>query len=343
MTSSLQSISEPRVLVTGAGGPAGVAVLRALATEAQLFAVDMDACAVGLYLYLVGPERRSLVPAGHDPQFVDRLLELCDRWEIDVVIPTVDAELEPLAVRRAEFEAAGVDMMLGPIEALRTCLDKWELATAVADSPVRAPRTLLLDAGFDINAVPSWPAIIKPRCGSGSRGVRIIESSRDLEQVPMDGSHIIQEYLPGEELSVDVFVDRLGRLIGAVPRVRLKVDSGVSVAGRTLADPDAVALARYVAEAVGLRGPANVQCKRARDGRLALLEVNPRFPGSLPLTIASGFDIPRLALQDVRGEQLEPLDGFREVAQVRHWEDVEIPLDAMDSLRTATHPREVAA
>ena len=82
--------------------------------------------------------------------------------------------------------------------------------------------------------------------------------------------------------------------------------------------------------------------RRGRDGRLALLEVNPRFPGSLPLTIAAGFDIPKLALGAALGERLAPLQSFDEIAIVRHWEDVVIPADAiasMDATQTTTTKR----
>ena len=95
----------PRVLVTGAGGPAGVSVIRSLNAVACVFAIDIDPCAVGLYL--VGSERRALVPRGEDFDFVDRIIDLCRRWQIDVVVPTVDTELLPFADGRERFKELG--------------------------------------------------------------------------------------------------------------------------------------------------------------------------------------------------------------------------------------------
>lgn len=323
---------EPRVLVTGAGGPAGVAVIRALADRAELFAVDIDPCASGLYL--VPHDRRALVPRGEAPDFVAELIERCRRWEIDVVIPTVDCELVPVADAAGEFRSVGTTVVVGPTSALATCLDKWSLATAV-DGAVRAPTTALLDAAFRPETLPSWPAIAKPRRGSGSRGVALIRDPLELHQVPCDGSYILQEYLPGDELSVDVYVDGAGAAVGAVPRQRLRVDSGVSIAGRTVHDPEAIALALDTVAVLELTGPANVQCRRDRRGRLALLEVNPRFPGSLPLTIASGFDIPALALDEALGLPVRPLVSFEEIAIVRHLQDIVVSPQAFDELSRA--------
>ncbi len=49
---------------------------------------------------------------------------------------------------------------------------------------------------------------------------------------------MLQEYLPGEEFSVDVYVRCDGIVVGAVPRERMKVDSGIAVASRTVNSPE---------------------------------------------------------------------------------------------------------
>jgi len=69
--------------------------------------------------------------------------------------------------------------------------------------------------------------------------------------------------------------------------------------------------------AIGAHYIANVQCRRDEKGRLALLEVNPRAPGALPLTVASRVDMPRIALDALRGRKVPAQQDFREVAMVR--------------------------
>ena len=112
---------------------------------------------------------------------------------------------------------------------------------------------------------------------------------------------MLQEYLPGEEYSVDVYVRRDGRVIAAVPRDRMKIDFGIAVASRTLNLPDLMQSAIRTAEVIGVRGCANVQFKRGADGVFKLLEVNPRFPGTLPLTTAAGIDMPKLMVDELMG------------------------------------------
>ena len=110
-------------------------------------------------------------------------------------------------------------------------------------------------------------------------------------------------------------------MIASVPRLRARVDSGVAVGSRTVRDPELEAFGRSVAEATGLTYVANVQCKADAAGRPALLEVNPRIPGTLALTIASGVDMPRLALAALRGEPVPAWLGFRERAMIRYLDE----------------------
>lgn len=317
--------SEPsartRVLVTGAGGPAAIGFLRlAERSDVEFLAADIDPVASGLYL--VPAERRVLLPRGDAPGFAETVREVCRRLDVDVLVPTVDTELLPLARVRQELAAEGTVLIAAPEATLLACLDKAELARVCSDD-CEVPATTVLTEG---TSVP-MPGIAKPRSGSGSRGVRLVAAPEDLVGVPRDGSFIVQEYLPGEELSVDVFVRADGVVVSAVPRTRDRVDSGVAVAGRTIADEECIEVATTVARAIGLRGIGNVQLRRRADGSPALLEVNPRLPGSLVLTAAAGANLAALALAEALGEPVPAQVPFREVAMVRFLAEAVVEID----------------
>jgi len=308
-----------RVLVTGAGGPAAVSVMKSLSADPSvtLIAADMDPWAAGLYL--VPPDQRTLVPAGAAPEFVDVTMDRCRALGVDVLIPTCDAELRPLGRARAGLRRAGVGLLVAPDRALDVCLDKLAL-TELCAGHVPVPRTERLDKVADPGSW-TYPVMVKPRRGSGSRGISVITSGQDLARLEPSADYIVQEYLPGAEYSVDVLADVTGHVVASVPRVRERVDSGVSVAGRTLHDEELERLGAAVAAATGLTYVANVQFRRDAAGRPALLEVNPRFPGTMPLTVASGIDMPLMALDSLRGKPLPDRAGFRDVAMVRYLDE----------------------
>jgi carbamoyl-phosphate synthase large subunit len=311
-----------RVLVTGAGGPAAIAAMKSLGADpsVELVAADMDPWAAGLYL--VPAAARTILPAGAAADFTDVLLDRCRALDVQVVLPTVDAELLPLAGAREAFAARGTSLLLAPGAALEVILDKLALARHCA-GVVRVPRTEPLGSGTD-PAAWIYPVVVKPRTGSGSRGFRLVGSPAELAALGHAPGLIVQEFLPGEEYSIDVLADASGHVIASVPRLRARVDSGVSVGGRTVHDAELEAFGRTVAEATGISFVANVQAKRDAGGRPALLEVNPRMPGTLGLTIASGVDMPRLALDSLRGLPVPAALGFRERAVVRFLDEVVI-------------------
>ncbi|WP_133857142.1 ATP-grasp domain-containing protein [Comamonas sp. JUb58] len=305
-----------KILITGAGGPSAISVWKSLHSDHQLFMADMDPCATGLYL--VPAAQRLIVPRGDDPFFSQRLLALCLHHRIDLVIATVDAELVPLALKSQEFQAQGIQVPLSPLKALALCADKLallEAAQAVVPVPQFEP---FVDTSGLLHSAAA-PLFIKPRRGAGGRGAQIVRGPQDLAAIPRDGSYLLQEWLPGNEYSVDVYLRADGVAIAAVPRLRMKIDSGIAMAARTQHLPALSQAAIDVAQAMGVRFAANVQFREDADGVPKLLEINPRFPGTLPLTQAAGLDLPALLVAEMQGQAMpDGLQPFKEVMTVRY-------------------------
>ena len=260
-----------RVLVTGAGGPAAVSVLKSLSADPSvcLIAADMDPWAAGLYL--VPPGQRTLIPAGLDPGFVDVVLARCIAMGADVVIPTVDAELRPLGDARTKFAEAGIDLLLAPERALAVTLDKLALARCCA-SQIPVPRTERFDQVADPQSW-TYPVIVKPRTGSGSRGISVVESSQALGRLDASPDFLVQEYLPGEEYSIDVLADAGGRVVAAVPRVRIAASKICGEGFRQPISAENVAASRW------LSSPMNASCACSDWTRYGALEQRPtRMP-----------------------------------------------------------------
>ena len=304
-----------KIMLTGAGGPAAISVWKSLHNAHELHMADMDARAPGLYL--VPAAQRLLVPRGDDPAFAAAALAACRARGIQALVSTVDAELIPLAREREAFEAAGVRLPLSPLATLQLCRDKEALLEKLKDE-VPVPAFVALREGKPNLPVP-LPWFAKPRDGSGSRDLTQVDSEADLAGLPRDGSLLLQEYLPGEEYSVDVYVRQDGRVIAAVPRERMKTDSGIAITARTVHVREVIDGAVRAAQGAGVRGVANVQVRRGRDGVFRLLAINPRFPGTLPLTTAAGVDIPALMVDELEGRPLpDSLMPFRERMVVRY-------------------------
>jgi len=305
------------VLVTGAGGPAGVAVIRALTASGHpAVAADSDSLAVGLRL----GTGSGVLPRADDDTFVERLCRLATEWGASAVVPTVAEELVALAEASDELLGAGVAHWLPSPAAVQACTDKWRFAQMLEDHDIPAPATNLGSA----EGVPgAW--IVKPRFGRGSRDVVAVDRPDELAwalaKVPQP---IVQTRLSGREFTVDALVDRDGTLAGAVPRWRLETKAGISTKGRTFEDDSLCAGVGRLLAAVGLHGPANVQGFVGDDGAAAFTEVNPRFSGGLPLSVAAGADLVGEYLRGILGQPVrkERLTFRPGVTMLRHFEEV---------------------
>ena len=310
------SFKPTTVLVTGAGGPAGVAVIRRLRSDGQrVVAVDCDASAVGLRL----ADESFVGPRSKDPNFVETLIDAASNRGVDAIISTVAEELGVLSDSQDSFTAAGIAHWFPSRSAVDACVDKWLFAQTLSGTKVPVPAT-----GLSEDGIPG-PWIVKPRFGRGSRDVFSVDDPQDfpwvLAHVP---EPIVQSRLSGREFTADGLIGPSGELWGCVPRWRTETKAGISTKGETFLHAGVNDLVEETARAVGLTGPICLQGFLDDDDRLGLVEVNPRFSGGLPLSLAAGCDLVGQYLAVMLGHpvdlaRLVPRGG---VTMLRYFEEV---------------------
>lgn len=288
-----------RVLVTGAGGPAGVAVIRALRSRGHyVVAVDADPGAVGLRL----ADQQQVIPRSDDSHYLAALLRVATMTDVQALVCTVAEEYRSLSKAADYLAEAGVRTLMPPLRAVELCTDKWAFAEHMRDSGLPGPAT-----GEGSAAGVSGPWIVKPRFGRGSRDVMACQTRSQLaaalRQVP---DPLVQTQLTGREFTADVLVDVTGAVVCVAPRWRVETRGGISTKGITFADDEVTNVVSLVVKSLELIGPANVQGFVAEDGAVAVHEVNARFAGGLPLTLAAGADMVEEYLRGVMGLAVRP-------------------------------------
>jgi carbamoyl-phosphate synthase large subunit len=284
------------IAVTGAGGPAGVSVVRALqAAGDHVLALDANADAVGLRLGGLA----AVLPRADQQGYAEALLAAVEEHRPVALVCTVAEEYIALAPLTGALAELGCRTWLPDLRAAETCLDKTRFAAVLHAAGVPHPPTVTSPRDA---ALLGGPWVVKPARGRGSRDVVFVHDALDLDHafatVP---DAIAQTRLYGSEFTADALVDRDGTLLTCVPRWRDETRGGISVRGTTF---DSAAVTQAVAatlRATGVTGPANVQGFVADPAALAadpearvpvtIVEVNPRFSGGLPLTLAAGADV----------------------------------------------------
>lgn len=251
-------------------------------------------------------DRAYLVPLSSDPGYLDEIEQICRQDAIGLVIPTIDDELPLFAAAAPRLAHLGARVAVSPPETCELCNDKFETCQVLDARGVAAATSYLPET---LPPEPLLPLFVKPRGGRGGVGAVAVSTRRELdfylEQVEQP---VIQEYLAGPEFTIDVLCDFGGRPLAVVPRERVVIRAGVIDRGRTVHDTRLIELGLDCAAALSFRGAVNIQC-RVVDGRPVVFEVNPRFSGGMPLTIAAGVDMPRLLIELALGRSVRPRVG----------------------------------
>jgi carbamoyl-phosphate synthase large subunit len=290
-------------LVTNVG--AKVLLIQAL-KEAQVrsgrvLGIDIDRNSAALYFC----DRSFLAPRRDSPEYLPFLEDLVRREGVGVIIPAADAEMLVLVKHRSRFEPD--TLVLAPAaDVVETCQDKlrfheWLEAEGLPSIPTWAKY----------NEDIPVPAIVKPRWGAGAMMVRVVADRGDLmELMRAEPSLLVQALIQGTEYTLDCFSDLDGQCLSVVPRVRIRVVAGESKVGRTVADRELVALGHEIADRLGLVGHSVLQCFRTPEGRLHVIEVNPRFGGGSNLSFAAGRPSPRYLVDLLEGRR-PAIDPYR--------------------------------
>lgn len=305
------------VLITSAGRRTSLVRAFQQIGSGRVVAADVDALAPALAF---ADETVRVPPVGTD-EYVDRLLSIVAEHDIKLVIPTIDPELSVLAEHREKLEAAGPTVVISSAELIANTGDKYLAARFFAGEGLATPATWLPD-----ELPPDAPdeLFVKPRLGSASAGCHPVTKA-DLDGVLATvTSPVIQPRLRGEEITVDALFDFSGTLLHSVPRRRIKTLGGESIQGVTLPYADYGPWIEQVGEVLGRCGAAGPVTFQGfpDDGRLLLTEVNPRFGGGVPLTIAAGGNYPAWLVQLANGDVPDPSGYLEGLYMTRHMEEI---------------------
>ena len=289
-------MTRPAVLLTGVGKRYDI--VSSFARHATVIAADMSPLAPAQY----AADVRVTPPRADDPGYIPFLERLVEEHGVSAVIPLTDFDLEVLA--RSELPAFVPDA-----EVCTATFDKYLAHQLLESHGLPSPPTWL--PGEDAYG---YPAVVKPRRGSGSRSIhpcadeRVAQFFAGYVKEPV----LVQRFMDGPEFSVDLLCDRDGRCLNAIPRTMLESRGGESIKGAAVADPELIELGRAVADALPLRGPATVQMFRDQDLGLRVTDINARFGGAFacPMYAAHpGRTYPELIVKLAAGERVEPHVG----------------------------------
>ena len=236
------------------------------------------------------------VPLVNHPDYLDSMIRQCVENNIRLVVPTIDAELLPMASNRALFKESHITVVISSKELVAKCRDKRKIHNFFTERKVNFAKE------YDKNNY-KLPLFIKPIDGSRSIDTYHITAEEELTDYHFSNDKLMflayLDHNTHDEFTCDLYYGRDNKLKCIVPRQRIEIRDGEVYKALTVNN----ALIPYIKERLsyveGAVGCLTSQFfKNKKDDSVYGIEVNPRFGGGYPLSYLAGANYTKWLLQE---------------------------------------------
>lgn len=270
--------------------------------EGKVVATDMSEFAPALY----EADKHYLVPRITEPNYIDIILDICEKEKINGVLSLIDPELSLLAENKNRFDEIGVTIIGSSYELCERTLDKMQMFRWLKENGYKCANSYTDKDLFlaDLNAGKiTFPVFVKPARGSASIS---ISKADDLETAlflfDSGENMMIQEFLHGQEIGADVYIDLIsGEVVSVFTKKKLLMRAGETDKSVSFKDEKLFALIEEFVLKSGFRGQIDIDIFEI-DGEYYISEVNPRFGGGYPHAFESGCNHMALIKKNLSGK-----------------------------------------
>ena len=301
------------ILVTGVGGGSvGSQIIKALRNSRynyRIIGTDITKNSFGLSEC----DQSYIVPQFTKKNYIKKILEICNKHKVDCTAPGTDGELLKFSQNEYFFKKKNIHVLSNSHNVLKLCFNKADLFQYLKMKKISIPKFYIVKDFKGLKKM-TYPVVIKPVEGGGSRSVFLAESFEETKffvnyLIERKIKVIIQEYLPSlDEFTVGVIRLQNGKIKRSIAmkrdlekslsqrevffskksRKKLVISSGISQG--TFDDfKDIRKYCEKISDIVGAQGPLNIQCRKTSEGIIPF-EINPRFSGTTSLRSLVGFN-----------------------------------------------------
>jgi len=298
------------ILITSSGRRGYLAQYfkQAVGDAGNIYATDIDSLAP-----IFGEcDQGFIVPPFDANNYLSVIKSICIEYDIDLLVPTNDRELNLLAENVPLFNEIGTTTLISSLRCIEIANDKMKTFDFLQSKNIKTAFTTNnlteLVGKIDSKEI-SFPIIIKPQYGSGSQGVY---EATNFDEINVFWNRlenpIGQEKLQGQEFGIDVFNNSERTPVSIVPRKKIAMRAGETDKAESVNDQQLIDIGTELAEALGHFGPLDIDCFYDGD-EVYIMELNARFGGGYPLTHLAGGDFTTAAISLANNEKISPRIG----------------------------------
>ena len=231
-------------------------------------------------------DKHYIVPRMTDPGYLDVILDICKKEKISGVLSLIDPELSLLAENSERFSEVGTTVIGSSYDLCEMALDKMQMYQWLVTHGYRCARSWLnkdeFYAAVEAGEV-TYPVFVKPYRGSASVSISKVNDKDTIEQLfSHENDLMIQEFLNGQEIGADVYIDMIsGEIVSIFTKKKLVMRAGETDKAVSFKDDKLFALIERFVNEAGYSGQIDIDIFDV-NGEYYISEVNPRFGGGYP-------------------------------------------------------------
>lgn len=290
----------------------------ALKGNGLVYASDMQANAPAM----VDADVAVVAPSIYDKNYIEFLKNVVLQNKIKAIISLNDLELPMLAKHKNDFLKYNCNVLVSSPKVIDLSFDKLKTFHFLKSIGIKTPQTYI-SLEQALTSLKSgelhFPVVLKPRWGSASIAIRVLESFEDLiayyeiqksnlkktilknVSQDLDASILIQEYIAGDEYGVDVLNDFQGNYISSYARKKLAMRAGETDKATSVIDSKISKTGKIIGENLKHIGNLDVDMFHTKEG-YSVLELNPRFGGGYPFSHEAGINTAAIYIAWLQGE-----------------------------------------
>lgn len=277
--------------------------VREINGQGKVIATDMSSLAPALY----DADKYYIVPRMTENGYIDKIIKICKNEKIDGVLSLIDPELSLLAENRERFEAIGTTIIGSSYELCELSLDKFQMYNWLVCHNYKCAKSYKTKENFYedyMSGKISYPVFVKPVKGSASIAISKVDDMETLDiLLNHDNSLLIQEYLDGEEIGADVYVDMISKKVVSIfTKKKIRMRAGETDKSVSFKDDKLFDYIKKFVEEAGFVGQIDIDIFKIAE-EYYISEVNPRFGGGYPHAYESGANHIRYIINNLNGNE----------------------------------------
>lgn len=250
-------------------------------------------------------DKYYIVPRMIETGYVDGILDICKKEKISAVLSLIDPELSLLAENSERFAEVGTTVIGSSYKLCEMSLDKMEMYQWLSNHGYKCAKSYMDKNEFysDVESgTITYPVFVKPAKGSASVAISKVYDKETLELLfaHSDGL-MIQEFLNGQEIGADVYIDMLsGEIVSIFTKKKLVMRAGETDKAVSFKDDKLFDLIERFVKEAGYSGQIDIDIFEV-NGEYYISEVNPRFGGGYPHAYECGCNHMSLICNNLDG------------------------------------------